>query len=408
MVIVSAVLVATACSSGSKTSSPPSTAATSVLGTPKAATGTPVTIGFITDGRGQTIDDSSDVPAAQAAVDYANDYLGGIAGHPIKLAVCDDNQTPSGTTDCDNQMIADKVPIVLNDVTANAEPLIDGLKAAGIPLMLFGTSDSTTLSSNLAYVLTNGLAADFAAPAEIGKLAGAKRAAVFVIDVPGASGPVKQLSPVIFKNAGIDTVDVVPIAPGTADMTPQVQAELTKNPGVVQVFGDVTFCTSALKALKTLGYSKPIVLIAQCIDASSAASIPGGYSGMQLATNYTTSTSDPDVKIYMAAMARYSPATAPFTNGVTQGGFEVVLGLVRGLSTLTGSVTTANIQSTLASMPPTLLPFGGGATFQCNRKQISITPAVCSTGALAATLNQSGQPQGSFMPLNVGNLLQLG
>jgi hypothetical protein len=40
-----------------------------------------------------------------------------------------------------------------------------------------------------------------------------------------------------------------------------VQAELGKHPDVVQVQGDVTFCTRALKALKTPAYSKLIVVI---------------------------------------------------------------------------------------------------------------------------------------------------
>jgi branched-chain amino acid transport system substrate-binding protein len=382
--------------------------ATSVLGPAKAATGTAVKIGLITEGKSQNIDDSSEVPAAQAAAKYVNDYLGGIAGHPLQLEVCDDHQTPSGTTDCVNQMITDKVPIVLNTVTGNGDPLFKGLEAAKIPLMANASSVASIVSSPDAYVLTNGLVAAFAGPAKIGQLAGAKRGAVFVIDVPAAVGPTKALDPPIFKNAGINTLDVVPVPPGTADMTPQVQAELGKNPDIVQVEGDVTFCTSALKALKTLGYSKTIVVIAQCISANSAGSIPGGYGGMKEVTNYTTAPSDADVKVYKAAMAKYSPGSNPYASGVTSGGWAVVLGFARAMSGMTGDVSTAGIQAALASMPPTPLPFGGGITFQCDRKQVAITPSICSTGALAATLDQSGQPQGSFQPLDATALLKLG
>ncbi|MCU1344225.1 MAG: putative branched-chain amino acid transport system, partial [Acidimicrobiia bacterium] len=66
------------------------------------------------------LDNSTGVPVAQAAAKYANDYLGGIGRHPIRLDVRDDKQTPSDTTDCINQFIADKVPIVLNNVLSSA------------------------------------------------------------------------------------------------------------------------------------------------------------------------------------------------------------------------------------------------------------------------------------------------
>jgi branched-chain amino acid transport system substrate-binding protein len=411
--LVAAGVVAAACSSSTKTSSSSSTttggpAANSVLGTPKAATGTPVKIGFITEGKQQAIDNSSELPAAQAAAKYANAYLGGIGGHPIELDICDDKQTPSGTTDCDNQMITDKVPIVLNNVTGNGDPLIKNIAAAGIPLMAYQSSVASIITSPDAYVLTNGTGAVFAGPAKIAQNQGAKRGAVFVIDVPAASGPVKQLYPTIWKNAGIPSIDVVPIAPGTADMTPQVQAELGKSPDLVQVLGDVTFCSSALKALKTLAYPKTIVVIAQCITSTSAEGIPGGYAGMKETTVYSTDPSDAENKLYKAAMAQYSAGTDPYANGVTSGGWAVTLGLVRGLATLTGDVTTANVKSTLAAMPQTPLPLAPNIMFQCTGKQIAITPAVCSTGALEATLNQQGQPVGGFTALDTTALLKLG
>jgi branched-chain amino acid transport system substrate-binding protein len=304
-------------------------------------------------------------------------------------------------------MITDKVPIVLNNVTGNGDPLLSSLAAAKVPLFVYTSSVAAVTKSPDAYILGNGLAFAFAGPAKLGQLAGAKHGAVFVIDVPAASGPTGTLDPPIFKNAGM-VLDVVPVAPGTADMTPQVQAELGKHPDIVQVQGDVTFCTSALKALKTLGYSGLIVVIPQCIDANSSSAIPGGYAGMKEVTSYSTDPADPDVKVYKAAMAQYSSGTNPYANGVTPGGWAVVLGLGRALSAMTGDVTTANIQAALASMAPTPLPFGGGNTFQCDRNQVAITPSICSTGALAATLNQSGQPQGSFQPLDASALLKLG
>jgi branched-chain amino acid transport system substrate-binding protein len=57
-------------------------------------------------------------------------------------------------------------------------------------------------------------------------------------------------------------------------------------------------------------------------------------------------------------------------------------------------------------MGPEPLPFGDGITFQCNGQQVSITPAMCSTGALEATLDQAGNPVGSYTQLDASALLK--
>ena len=87
-------------------------------------------------------------------------------------------------------------------------------------------------------------------------------------------------------------------------MTPQIQAEISKGVNFIQVLGDPSFCTSALKAAKTLDFTGTIALIAQCIDSSSASGIPGGYKGDVLLTTSTTDPTNPDVKLYKAVMAK--------------------------------------------------------------------------------------------------------
>jgi branched-chain amino acid transport system substrate-binding protein len=402
-------LVAAACSSSSKpgaTSSTTATATGSVFGTTHAATGATLKVGYITDGQNGSINNLSEIPAAQAAVNYVNAYLGGIAGDVLSLDVCNNGGTPSGATSCANQMITDKVPVVLNNVSAEDATIYSALSAAGVPYVAYQTAVAGQLTGKLSYVLTNGLASSFAGPAKVAENDGAKRAAQLVINVPGAAQPAQQLDPILYKNAGIP-VDVVPIAPGTPDMTPQVQAEITKGADFFAVLGDVSFCTSALKALKTLSYSGPIVLIAQCIASSSSAGIPGGYAGDIVVTVASTSATDPDVKLYEAAMKRWAPGTGPFVNGVTQGGFATVLAFARSMKGLTLPATSASIEAAFASMAPTLLPFGGGGTIQCNGKQVTITPDICSAGALSASLDTNGNPTGTFTALNVASLLKL-
>ena len=414
-VVLAAATVVAACSSNksssstatAQTSAASGAASTAELGTPNAATGAPLKVGYMTDGKSASIDNSSEVPAAQAAAKYVNAYLGGIDGHPLTLDVCDDKETPSGATDCGNQFASDKVTAVLNNVSGEDVPLFKVLQTVGIPYIVYQSADQSVLSATSgAYVFTNPLVFAFAGPALVAQQAHVTRAAVIVIDVPSALTPAKALDPIFYKNAGV-AVDVIPIPPGTPDLSPQVEAELAKHPGQFQVFGDATLCTAALKAIKASGFTGSIVLISQCIDATSALGIPGGYAGMTVLTDATNAPSDPDNKLYIAAMKAYAPSTPPFVNGTTQGGFAVVLGFARAMMGSTGDFSAAGINATLKSMSPQPLPFGAGLTFQCNGKQVSITPSVCSTGALKATLDKSGNPVGTFTTIDASSILKL-
>lgn len=400
------MLMAASCSSSKSGSTSPTSTTSGALGTPNVAKGSPLKIGYITDGNSGPVNNLSEIPAAQAAVKYVNEYLGGVGGHVLSLDVCNDNGNPAGATDCANQLIAAKVPVVLINATGQTTmyPLLNG---AGVPIVAYAAGTPQQLTGKLSYVLPNDVGSVFAGPAKIAQNAGAKRAAVFVIDVPTATSAAKQLDPLVYKNAGVP-LDIVPIPPGTADMTPQFQAELGKGVESIQVFGNSSFCTSLLKAAQTLGYKGTTVLIQQCVATGSSAGIPGGYAGNKVVSVATTAPTDPDVKIYEAAMSTYAPDTPPFANGVTAGGFATVVSFAKAMKDLTGATTTSNdIVTALGAMPPTPLFFGAGITFQCNRKQIVIAPAICSTGVLEQTLDQAGNATGATTLLDTSDLLKL-
>src|SRR5437868_6067431 len=85
-----------ACSSDSKstTSSGSSGSSSSSydFGAEKKATGTPVNVGFVSDGKSAAIDNTPELQAAKAAVEYANTYQNGINGHVINLTTCETGQ----------------------------------------------------------------------------------------------------------------------------------------------------------------------------------------------------------------------------------------------------------------------------------------------------------------------------
>src|SRR5437868_377150 len=160
LLVGTALASATTASAGVKAAADP-------LGTPKKATGAVVTLGFVSDGKSEAIDNTPEIKAAQAAVSYANNYLGGLAGHKLALNVCETKQTPSGATDCATNMVQAKVPIVITPVSGQSGTIYQGIKDAGIPYLQYGSIDQSVLAGPPAsvFVLTNGIGSALAGPA---------------------------------------------------------------------------------------------------------------------------------------------------------------------------------------------------------------------------------------------------
>jgi branched-chain amino acid transport system substrate-binding protein len=381
-------------------------AATSPLGTPKKATGSVVTVGFVSDGKSDAIDNTPEIKAAQAAVSYANNYLGGLAGHKIALNVCETKQTPSGATDCATNMVQAKVPVVVTPVSGQSGTIYNGLKDAGIPYLQYGSIDQGVLAGSPAttFVLTNGIGTALAGPAGIAADAGVKKAGILVTDVPAASGPVTQAAPIFYKNAGV-TPDVITVPVGQADMTPEIQAGISNGDGAFAMVGNPAFCTSAIKGLTTVGFKGPITVIQQCIDDTSASATNGGYKGVNVLTTTDTSPTNKDYRQYVAVMKKYAKGVD--IGGVAPGGYASILSLVVALPNLTGDVTAQTVSAGMASMPATPLPLGGGITFQCNGTQVSLAPPICSTQVLRAKYTAKAVPVG-FKVFDTSDLVKVG
>ncbi|WGL54092.1 ABC transporter substrate-binding protein [Nocardioides sp. BP30] len=391
-------LTLAACGSGSNDSSNSNTDSTApasaspaadsaAFGTPKKATGTPITIGVISDGQGAAIDESDEYKGAQAAAAYANDYLGGIAGHPITVKVCQARQDPAAATDCANQMVTAHASAVIEGTLAEIDQTVSVLSSAKIPLVAGAASTQAALSSPYVYSLFNGLSY-FGVPAAEGKTLGATTADMVVIAVPGAEGPAKQVGTTLYKNAGIKlTVTAVP--PGTADMTPQITTASANKPGLYHVFGNDSFCTSAIQAIKTVDPNTPIIALSQCLSHAGAQAIPGGYAGVKVVTTSDLDPTNPETKLFDAVIAKYGHGGGATIVGAQ--GYSPMLGMIEALNAASISdVSATGVAAGLKSAPATTYPLAAGAKFQCNGKQMPISPNVCSSNGILAEAKADG------------------
>ena len=130
-------------------------------------------------------------------------------------------------------------------------------------------------------------------------------------------------------------------------MTPQVQAGISNGDGAFALFGSPPFCTSAIKALTTVGFKGPVTAIEQCVDQTSAKATNGGYKGVNVLTSRNST--NKEYAQYLAVMRKYAKGVD--TGGVAPGGYTAVLALVRALPNLTGDVTAQTISAGMAAAP---------------------------------------------------------
>ncbi|ASR03229.1 ABC transporter substrate-binding protein [Gordonia rubripertincta] len=359
----------------------------SVLGTPNKATGTPVTIGFVSEGKSPTIDTSDEIRGAQAAAAYANEYLGGIGGHPIQFKPCEALAQPAVATDCANQMVQAGAAAVVGPTPGELDNLVDVLSPAGVPLVVHSGTTPKGLNTPGVFSLSNGTAY-FAITATSAKDEGLKDTLAVSIGVPGAEGPTRAVGGMVWGNAGVG-YDVVGIPPGTADMTPQISAAGADADNFF-VLGNDSFCTSAFKAIKTTKPNTPIFAIDRCISIGGGSSIPNGYKDINVTAALNLSPDAADSQLYSAILAKYGDG-AKFGQ-LSSAGYAPMLGMIKALNAAkVTDPTKETVMEGLKTAPPTEYPLTDGIIFQCNGKQIPISPNICSADGILAKANENGE-----------------
>ncbi len=396
------MLVLSACASSSSGSglraeSSTSTAAPAggedLLGPVNAASGEPVKIGFISDGKSSFLDNTIEIRAAEATTKWLNERGGGIAGRPIQLDTCETKGEPATAADCGRQMVQDNVAAVAFKEVTGVEAMWTPLHDAGIPVMGFTSQLPLSADAQSTYILNDSTTAGVQIPLGVAKQVGADKVTVVIIDVPGAADTVKSQAGPAFEEAGID-LEFVRIAPGTADMTSQLSSLASDGTDVAFVVGYDAFCIAAFKGLSQVGYTGSVASIEQCFsDATRTALTPDELEGITLwSPTAIGDTSDPDTQLFAAVMNKYGPGIST-TDSAAFATFATLTALHDGLAGLTGDVTPASVNQALKSMPSTPLRAGGNREFRCNGKAVPEFPAVCTRGALVSTLDAQGNPK---------------
>ena len=367
--------------------------AASASSTSDAATGSPVTIGIITDGGGSSAIGTSALveQGAQAATKYLNADLGGLEGHKVNLYVCENQSTPAGGQTCANDMVQKGVVAVVEPFTGQGQTEVPTIVGAGIPYITISGASTAELSSPGSYALEGGFPAYLGAMALSAKAHDLKKVAFVVENVPAAIQGAQVLGSLVYKAAGVG-FDVVPVNPGTADISPQLQSAVAGGADAVGMVGDVTLCSSFLKGYETLGLKLPRYVLSTCQDPSieKSSTLDKALAGSYITTS--TKTSKADDAEYASIIHKFLPkvSTNPNVSSNQADGVTPVLALANIMKGSTEPVTAAGIKQALATDKNVVIPLSGGLTFTCNGMAIPLLKSVCSSAAAIGVI-QAGK-----------------
>jgi branched-chain amino acid transport system substrate-binding protein len=362
-------------SSSTPTSGSSATAAASTFsfGTAKKATGTPYVFGMINDETGAVT-----FPEARqgsiAAVNYVNNYLNGINGHPIQIDACTGDGTPATAARCANQLVAAHPLAILGaaDVGAPASiPIYAHANLAylgGIPFTPVPEVASNSIQFWSVSVGDNAAAAVYA-----GKTLGVKSVALIYFSNAQGESIIPQITPV-FKAAGVTTVKDIPLSPTSPDPSPQ--AALVESSGAQMVYVDVpNGCGNVLKALKTVGFTGKIMGIDPCGAPPVIAAAAGGANGMYIASPFMLqSGTSQQAQLFQAAMKKWA-APGTLIDSISTAGFATVMNVQQVLSTISGTPTTASI---LAAFRTGTHPNFLSHPYTCNGQALKGATAICN------------------------------
>lgn len=264
----------------------------------------PVKIGFVNQ-QGGAQEYPTATAGAEAAIDYINESLGGIDGHPAELDPCYIATAEEEGQTCGLQLVNDPdVPVVVfGTVTIGGQAFHAVNKGTKPVLMANGLGPGDTEAENT-YVYNGGSSTLLGGMVTYAKddLNASRVSVVYPNDPLGTSGAKAleaqlKVAGVDFESVGFDSSATDLIAPLTAAGAQEADA-------ILSLTSTAPLCVAAAKALESLGATAPVITAgAFCFGPEVAKGLGGEAPHWIQASSQSllTDASLPDVKAFREA-----------------------------------------------------------------------------------------------------------
>src|SRR3954469_21654475 len=286
------------------------------LGTESKATGAPITVGLLNLESGPvTFPEYSQ--AAKAAVDYINDYKGGIGGHPVQLELCATDAQPATSARCAGQIVDKKPAFILGGADIGGPgsfPVYEKAKLAylgGIPFTPVESNAPNSIQFISISIGDNLAAAKYA----VDQFKPKKAVVLYTDDTQGKAVGVGVIAPALAAQ-GVETKSI-PVPPSTGDLSSVAASAIQEQPDLIYV-NTPNACPQILKALKGVGNTAKLAGIELCTsppalktagDAAEGIFVADPFDGLDAGTD--------DTKLFLAALGKYA-GKDPFRDSIPQ------------------------------------------------------------------------------------------
>ncbi len=353
-----------------------STLSVNVPDSPESATGTPITIGMINQENTPVGSFPELSLAAQSAITFVNQQLGGIDGHPIELLVCNTNFSVEGSTSCAQQMVEAQVPVVMGgiDVFGNG---IDVLADNGIPFVGGIPVSAQAAEASNSFQWSGGVQGATVAMANYAAdTLDADHVAIVFQDF----GPISQsaaAAEALLEGAGV-SVTLVPFPVMATDLAAPIQIAAADDPDAMMILVADTGCKGAYAALEAQQIEAQPLFTGACAASSIVDSLePSATEGVVYTVEAPIPDGDvdPDGELYVSVVNEYGEGLDPRGAGtVTFQSFMNLFMVMRELGA--DDISTESITQAIAGKVDA--PGFMGHDYTCDRDQFDGFPATCS------------------------------
>lgn len=270
----------------------------------------PIPLGWINTEGGQIFSFPAATTAAKAAVKYVNAELGGVGGHPVKLASCIIVQNEEEGQACAQEMMNDKDVNVINlGLVATGGQSIFATVNGAKPIIVGSPASPAARTAKNTYALSGTESAVFGpwGTFSVDNLK-AKEVAVVFPQIAGADSGAAEIKKAL-EQAGAK-VNSVGYDANLNDLLGPLTAAGAQNADAIVPVADGPNCVKIAKALDQIGSDVPVVAVPNCLDPQvqkALGDFPKWYYG--IAATLSADTTAPDVQAYQETSKKYGLST---------------------------------------------------------------------------------------------------
>ena len=361
------------------------------------ATGEPIKLGLINQGKGALVFPEVSDPMI-AAVKWVNDH-GGINGRRIDLKVCQDDGTVGGSAACATELVSEKVVAVLNGEDLNNASAHPILESANIPVVGWNPFTAADFASKNAFWMSPGYDVFSSLIKIMATQYKYKNVGYLKPDLASSQGSYD-----IMKKAAAQVglnINMVQYNYASASYAGPAAQLAAAKPDAIYTYASDKTATPIIQAIRASGYTGPIyagttrtfvdVLGA---DSSKDISVQATLYDWHIPEKAPEAVRG-EIKEFLAAMKAGAPDTPITAYG--QWAFSATMDALAVMKELDKTAITPDTFRVAMKKDATRHNYMGG-TFNCATNPLPISPGTCVRGMQIVSFDgKSWQQTGKFV-----------